>query len=109
MGFAGVLMKLRKDRGLSLRVAAAQIGISHTYLSALEKGVDPRTGGQIVPSDEVLMKISKAYGIEYAKLIAYFGIREHQNAYIYMAHQLHALKKADPDRFREVLEIIYKD
>lgn len=109
MGFAGILMQMRKDRGLSLREASAMIGISHTYLSALEKGVDPRTGGSVSPSDDVLIKISRAYDIEYAKLIAFFGIRENQNAYIYMAHQLHALKKTDPDRFREILEIIYKD
>ena len=109
MGFAGVLLKMRKDQCLSLREAAARIGISHTYLSALEKGADPRTGEPIVPSDEVLIKWSRAYGIEYAKLIAYFGIRENQDAYIYMAHQLHALKKSDPGRFREILEIIYKD
>ena len=109
MGFAGVLLKMRKDQCLSLREAAARIGISHTYLSALEKGADPRTGEPIVPSDEVLIKLSRAYGIEYAKLIAYFGIRENQDAYIYMAHQLHELKKSDPGRFREILEIIYKD
>ena len=77
--------------------------------SYLSFSADPRTGEPIVPSDEVLIKLSRAYGIEYAKLIAYFGIRENQDAYIYMAHQLHALKKNDPGRFREILEIIYKD
>jgi len=37
-----VLIKLRSDKGWSYRDAANKTGISHNYLSNLEKGTDPR-------------------------------------------------------------------
>lgn len=68
----GALLKeLRKD--LPLREAAKLIGVSHTYLSLLEKGVDPRTGKEIRPSVEVLQKISKAYNYPYEELLKIVG------------------------------------
>ena len=109
MGFEETLFQLRKDRGLSLREAASAIGISHTYLSALEKGRDPRTGNRIVPSQQVLLSICQVYGIDYSQAYAFFSLNEEQDIYSFMGHQLNALRKTNPDRFKSVLEIIYKD
>lgn len=109
MGFEETLFQLRKQRGMSLREAASAIGISHTYLSALEKGKDPRTGNPIVPSQQVLLSICNVYGIEYTQAYSYFSLNEEHDIYSFMAHQLNALRKTNPDRFKSVLEIIYKD
>lgn len=109
MGFEETLQKLRKERNMSLREAAAEIGISHTYLAALEKGRDPRTGNPIVPSQQILINICNLYGIEYTKAFTYFSLYKEQDIYDFMGHQLNVLRKTDPKRFKDVLEIIYSD
>lgn len=109
MTFEEILFQQRLKRSLSLREASALIGISHTYLAALEKGRDPRTGGHLMPSQDVLLKICRAYEIEYSKVIAYFNLYNEHDIYIFMGNQLNALKKTDPKKFKEVLELIYAD
>lgn len=65
---------LRQLRGReSLRHASNRIGISHNYLSNLEKGLDPRTGKVIFPSPEILKKISKAYNYSYESIMELAG------------------------------------
>ena len=66
-----LLKKLRSDE--PLRDAAARIGISHTYLNILEKGVDPRSGSAVKPSAETLQKLARAYGYPYEKLLETAG------------------------------------
>lgn len=63
----------RKKLGLSLRDAAKKIGISHSYLSTLEKGMDPRTNAPIRPTPETLHLISNAYNLNYEQLMALAG------------------------------------
>lgn len=63
----------RKELNLSLRKAAEIIGVSHSYLSNLEKGVDPRSGAPINPTPETLKLIAKAYNIDYDLLLEYAG------------------------------------
>lgn len=63
------LKKLRKEKGLSIRKASEGIGISHTYLDSLEKGYDPRTKKERIPTPEVLGKISQFYDIPFFKLM----------------------------------------
>ncbi|MCR4401485.1 MAG: helix-turn-helix domain-containing protein [Firmicutes bacterium] len=57
------LREIRIQRRLSLREAAEKVGISHTYLSALERGRDARTGRPVNPSAKTLMRIANGYGI----------------------------------------------
>lgn len=109
MKFEEKLISSREKRGLSLREAAAQIGISHTYLSALEKGFDPRSGKALVPSQRVLLRISEAYGLDYNRLVSAFPTVGGGNIYDDMGYRLKELRKTDPERFRKVLEIIYSD
>ncbi|AWZ48339.1 hypothetical protein C3495_05680 [Clostridiaceae bacterium 14S0207] len=75
-----ILIKKRKDLGLSLRNAAKLIGISHSYLSTLEKGKDPRNNAPISPTPETLQLISKAYNISYSELMKIAGyLPSHQD------------------------------
>ena len=43
------------------------MGISYSYLSILEKGVDPRTGKASNPEPETLKIISETYNYPYMK------------------------------------------
>lgn len=63
------LREIRVKKNLSLRKAAEKVGISHTYLNALEKGHDPRTGRPVNPSTRTLMLIAKGYGIPLEELL----------------------------------------
>jgi SOS-response transcriptional repressor LexA len=74
-----ILIQKRKELNLSLREAGNLIGISHSYLSTLEKGVDPRTGAPIKPTPETLKLISKAYGINYHILMKAAGYLDETN------------------------------
>ena len=68
-----LLKREREERGLSLREAASKIGISHTYIANLEKGVDPKTGKKFEPTPAVLRKIANFYNISYMKLMFLCG------------------------------------
>ena len=68
-----ILINKRKDLGLSLRKAAKLIGISHSYLNNLEKGIDPNTKAPVNPTPETLSLISKAYKIDYNELMIAAG------------------------------------
>ncbi|MEK4191726.1 hypothetical protein BSK48_16875 [Paenibacillus odorifer] len=61
---------LRSLRGKeSLRDAADRIGISHTYLRILEKGVDLRSGNPVKVTADTLKLISTAYSYPYEELL----------------------------------------
>lgn len=69
--FSVMLKDLRGDR--SLREVEKATGISHTYISTLEKGVDPRTRGVREPSCKTLRKLAGFYGISYIQLLIKIG------------------------------------
>lgn len=68
-----IIKTKRKKLNLSLRDASKLIGISHSYLSTLEKGIDPRNDAPVKPTPETLQLISKAYNIEYNNLMEKAG------------------------------------
>ncbi|MCJ1765836.1 helix-turn-helix transcriptional regulator [Mammaliicoccus sciuri] len=59
--FGEYIKSLRKDK--SIRQAAKDIGVSHTYLDSLEKGYDPRTDKVRSPSIMMIYKIAKYYSV----------------------------------------------
>lgn len=66
---------LRKLRGKeSLREVSERIngGLSHSYISDLEKGVS-RRGKPIKPSPEALKTLAEAYNVPYSKLMSLAG------------------------------------
>lgn len=62
--FLGDLIKeYRTINNLSLREFAKRSGLSHTYISALEKNIDPRTGKPIAPTLDTVKYVSKGMNI----------------------------------------------
>ena len=79
-GFAPLGQLLIELRGKeSIRTAAERIGISHTYLGTIEKGIDPRSGNERKPTPETLRLISKAYNYDYKKLLNLAGYIEDES------------------------------
>lgn len=73
------LQNERKKRNMSLREFAKYLGISHSYLSKLENGVDSRTGKPVSPTIEILIDISKALHISLEYLLEMAGYLETNN------------------------------
>lgn len=69
--FGVFLRELRGKR--SLREMEKITGLSHTYLSSLEKGKDPRSGNERKPSPEVLKKIAQTLDVDYSTLMEKAG------------------------------------
>jgi transcriptional regulator with XRE-family HTH domain len=49
---------------MSLRDFAGYLGISHAYLSKLEKGLDEKTGKEISPTIDTLLKLASSLNID---------------------------------------------
>lgn len=65
---------LKKIRGSdSLRKAGEKTGLSHNYISILEKGADPRSGAPIKPSPDTLKAYEKGYNYSYEELMRVAG------------------------------------
>lgn len=71
-----LLRRLRKDFNMSLRDVQEATGLSHTYLSTLEKGYDPRTKKKRNPSPAVLQTLARFYRVKYDELMQLAGYLE---------------------------------
>jgi len=69
--FGEYLKQLRGKR--SLREMERITGLSHTYLSTLEKGYDPRSKKPRHPTPEVLKKVSETLNVDYEQLLEKAG------------------------------------
>lgn len=79
MSELGDLLKELRGKD-SLREASKKTGVSHTYLSIIEKGHDLRSGSPVKPTPETLKSISKAYNYSYNELLRLAGyIDEYQD------------------------------
>lgn len=107
--FAQTIKAKRLEKGLSLREASALIGISHTYLSALENGRDPRSKKPVTPSAGVVFNVCKAYGLDFVELIGDSGIPDERTFYRYVAKKIFEMKKNNPRQYRQLLDIITGD
>jgi transcriptional regulator with XRE-family HTH domain len=65
--------QIRISKNWSIREAAKRMSISYSYLSVLEKGLDPRTGKGSCPKPDTLKVISKAYDYPYEELMKAAG------------------------------------
>mgnify|MGYP005833599693 CR=1 FL=1 len=74
MGNLGELFRqIRLSKNWSIREAARRMGISHTYLSVLEKGEDPRSGRDSNPRPDTLRLISNTYDYPFEELLKAAG------------------------------------
>lgn len=78
----GILARRREQLGLSMREAARRIGISASYLVALEQGRNPSTGRAPVPSAPILAAIGRALDIELATLLDASGAPTSSSAHL---------------------------
>ena len=102
-----ILILKRKELKLSLRDASNLIGISHSYLSTLEKGVDPRTGAPINPTPETLRLLSGAYKIPYENLMKAAGYIS-ESAYN-QEDTIHKAIDGDPELLEFYEEMKHRD
>jgi transcriptional regulator with XRE-family HTH domain len=102
-----LLKKLRGEK--SLREAAKEIGISHTYLDSLENG-DKRSGKMLKPTPDTLKLISKAYNFDYYKLMSIAGYLEevvgHEND---LVDWFGGLSQSDAEKLKQIWEVINKE
>lgn len=114
--FSEYLVEQRRSRRLNLRDAANLIGISHTYLSHLEKGIDPRTNEEFYPSPEILKKIASAYSANYYELMFMCGYVDEiasqefieQEKYRIIARNMMECQKKNPEVFKEIMEALFE-
>lgn len=70
MTLAEYIKDYRARMGYSQRRFASRCDISNAYLSILENGVNPSTGGPVTPSIETLGKIAYGMGITVHQLMS---------------------------------------
>ncbi|MBP3301467.1 MAG: helix-turn-helix transcriptional regulator [Clostridia bacterium] len=109
ISFGERIFNERVARGWSLRQAAARIGISHTYLSAIERESDPRTGNPVTPSPDSLLKICNAYGIPFRDTEKVFTSVNEGDMIKFLITQLRMLRKSDAKMYKTVLTEAEKD
>ena len=78
----GILRRRREQLGLSMREAARRIGISPSYLGALEQGRNPSTGRAPVPSPPILVAIGHVLDIPLATLLDTSGVPTSPSAHL---------------------------
>lgn len=59
MNLGDLIKKYREAHNMSLREFAQLSGISHTYVSALEKNEDPRTHKPIAPTLDTIRQVGR--------------------------------------------------
>ena len=64
-----LIKEYRTKNKMSLRDFAQRCGLSHTYISALEKNIDPRTGKPIAPTLDTVKYISKGMNMSIESIL----------------------------------------
>ena len=64
---SNVLLNARKDKGYSLQKASIKTGISHSFISQLERGKRP------IPIPKILRQFAEGYNLDYEYLMVKAG------------------------------------
>ena len=95
---------IKKIRGNdSLRKATEKTGISYTYWSILEKGVDPRSHAPVKPTPDTLRAISKGYNFPYEELMrvaGYIDENKEESEYALSEDQFAIIVKEIEDQYK---------
>lgn len=67
------LFNYRKTHALSMQAMADLCGLSKQYISVLEKGINPNTKKEFIPSIETIKKIADATSTDFNALISLLG------------------------------------
>lgn len=68
MTLGELMLKYRKEHGISQRQFAADSGLSHGYVSMLEKNKHPKTGLPITPTIDIYKKVADGMHMDLTKL-----------------------------------------
>lgn len=69
MTLSEIIIEYRNKHGLSQRRFAEMCGVSNGYISMLEKGSNPKTGKNIVPTIDRLQRIARVMGLTVDELL----------------------------------------
>ena len=112
--FRKLLTEERAKRNLSLRAAAERIGISHSYLAALEKGQDSRGLPAVKPTPDTLRLISRAYGLDYNRLLELCGYASFADSFTFsnpdirrVARTAQHLNAEQAEQLRKYVEFMF--
>ncbi len=70
MKFNEWIYNYRKTHGLSMQAMGDLCGLSKQYISVLEKGINPNTKKEFIPSIETIRKISEATNTDFSELFS---------------------------------------
>lgn len=109
-----LIKQYRNNKGLSLRDFAKQCGLSHTYISALEKNIDSRTGKPIAPTLDTIKYLSKGMNMSIEDILKIlddeqeFKLKEEAPKYddkkIYMCPVYGQISAGQPNWAEECIE-----
>lgn len=109
-----LIKEYREKNEMSLRDFAKKCGLSHTYISALEKKYDIRTGKLIAPTLDAVKYIAKAMNIsldEFLKILDdghEFNMKDvapkYEELYYYMAPVYGKISAGQPNWAEECIE-----
>lgn len=71
-----IIKKRRKELGLSYRKLSELSGISHSHISSIEKGVEPKTKKPVRPSLEIIEKLAKGLQLDLGELLSEVSTEE---------------------------------
>lgn len=70
MNLSELIISYRNEHNLSQRQLAAQCNLSTGYISLIEKEINPQTGKRMVPTLQVLNKLSTGMGLSLDELLS---------------------------------------
>lgn len=108
-GFGAYLKEQRSRRGLSIRKAAALVGVSPSRLGEIERGESYRTLRETRPSRELIESLARAYEIDVNGLLEMAGYQSAAAAPAFSPKARLAIElfeSLDPDRQELALEML---
>lgn len=102
------IKSVREEQKLTLREFANICNLSHSYISKLEKGIDPRNNKKVIPTIETLKKIADAVNYPLEKLLEISGYTDSTMSIDYNIpkeyKENHKIVKRDLNQYENFME-----